>query len=289
MSTLISFPGRAGDILWMLPSARAIAEATGAPVALQICGEFRTLLPLLRAQPYLAQVEALDDWPLVPPAEWNPPRLLVGDWDQVLHLGYRGWPQRPLPFEVYEGVASGWMKPIDLTRPWIAVPSLDWCWRLDVTFGFSDCWFELKYGLVELLLREAICSDEEIDPIEEGGALVRTRRAQHDYSFRALGVFPDGSRWVKEAGYKPTDWLQAAREIQHSRVFFGCCSALHVLAVALGRPAVVVEPMVDRHNPIFWPLGMDGPQVRCVKGLDGQPTVDARHVAQALEEALARG
>ena len=59
-----------------------------------------------------------------------------------------------------------------------------------------------------------------------------------------------------------------------------------VLAVALGVPAVIVEPNPMRHNPIFWPLGMDGPQVTCVKGGDGKPTHDARHTADVLREKL---
>ena len=80
-------------------------------------------------------------------------------------------------------------------------------------------------------------------------------------------------------------WPQAARHIRHAKVFLGDCSALHVLAVALGTPVVLVEPMEARWNPIFYPLGMDG-AVQVVKGNDGRPTWDARHVGDVLRERL---
>jgi hypothetical protein len=70
-------------------------------------------------------------------------------------------------------------------------------------------------------------------------------------------------------------------------VFLGDCSAWHVLAMAMGIPVVLVEPLEARWNPIFYPLGMDGPQVTMVRGNDGNPTFDARHVADALTRALA--
>jgi hypothetical protein len=54
----------------------------------------------------------------------------------------------------------------------------------------------------------------------------------------------------------------------------------------MGKPCVIMEPMTERLNPIFWPLGQDGPQVTLVRGNDRQATFDARHTAETLERVL---
>lgn len=276
MSLLVSMPGRFGDILWSLPSVRALSEQRGVPIDLVIAGEFASILPLLRLQPYIKSAEALEGWSLTPPEEWRAPIALAHtEWDELIDLGYRGWPGLPLPYEVAKVAKVA----IDLGRPWITVPRLDWRWHLDVAFGFSECWFELKHGLIELLLRE--------DPTEDGTGIVGSLIQRHP-TWRSLGVFPP-SRWTTEAGYSPsTGWIESAQIIQHADLFFGDCSALHVLAVAIGTPVVLVEPMIARHNPIFYPLGMDGPQVTVVKGVDGLPTFDARHTAETIERVCAQ-
>lgn len=277
MSLLLTFPGRFGDLLWALPTVRAIAEQRGLPVDLAIAGEFASIAPLLRLQPYIKEVYPLDHWSLTPPDEWRAPVELKGtDWDEVIDLGYRGWPDCPLPYFV----AKQAKVEIDLSRPWITVPTLDWKWKLHVAFGFSECWFELKHGLIELLFGEQY-KNEDGDPFNEGGYFV-----QQDPQFRSRGVFTN-SRWTTEAGYGATaDWIDSAQRIQFGQVFFGDCSALHVLAVAMGKPVVICEPMDARWNEIFYPLGMDGPQVTVVKGHDGLPTFDARACAAAIEKAL---
>jgi hypothetical protein len=259
MRILCTFPGRYGDLLWALPTVRAIAEATGARVRLQIAGEFASLTPLLEAQPYLDQVVADPSWDVG--TGWRPLTVAAGPHDRVFHLGYRRWPELPLPVEIDQTVRGAIeLPPLDLTRPWITALASH---PRDLVYGFTDCHFELKYGLTELLF-----PDE--DPRSFGA------------------VFPPGSRWLTEGGIEvPASWTSAAQIISGGRVFFGDCSALHVLAVALGKPVVLVEPMEARWNPIFYPLGMNGPQVTVVKGLDGRPTFDARHCAETLQRILA--
>lgn len=262
MRILVSFPGRAGDLLWALPTARAISEAAGTPVDIVIAGEFKSMIPMLKAgAPYLGDVRALDEWSLTPPDEWLPP--LTGDgYDRVYHLGFRGWPDRTLPHFIYDQmVAEGVsMAPLDLDRPWLTFEP--WYWvPHTLVIGWTETWFELKVGLMELL-----------------------QRRNHIEGSFFLGT--PGSRWVTELQMPPIEWLEAARRIANCPVFFGDCSALHVLACAQGKRCVLVEPMESRHNPIFWSFGMDGPRVTCVKGLDGKPTWDARHTADALKAAL---
>lgn len=282
---LCTFPGRAGDLLWALPAIRAIAESGGQPVDLQIAGEFAGILPVLATCPYLGKVFADPRWGLTPPEEWlappawppreeggpyesfaTPPDPLVA-YDHVYHLGYRGWPQRPLPEETYLQAViqvGRELPPLNLARPWITVPtSRPDAGRAALVVGFTEAWFELKLGIVQCLQMRTISE------LRDGIVLT-----------------PKGSRWEVEGGWEGTDWADAAQLIRDCTIFLGDCSALHVLAVAQGVPVVVVEPMEARWNPIFYPLGMDGPQVTMVRGLDGRPTFDARHTAETLEEVI---
>lgn len=264
MRILATFPGRAGDLLWALPTVRAVSQHFQTTVALKIAGEFAPMIPLLSQQAYLTDVVADPRWGMTgaPP----PPSPSDGAWDRVYHLAYRGWPDHPLPKETEACLHQQWrdadgpVPVIDLETPWITTPPSPWMTTpLSLAIaGWSDCWFELKLGLMELLA------------------------ARKHY----LDVLcPQGSRWASEAGWDPTPWELAALHISIRKVFLGDCSALHVLAVALGKPVVLMEPMEARHNPIFYPLGKTG-RVHLVTGNDGLPTFDARHVADVLEEAL---
>jgi len=261
--TLVTFPGRHGDLLWALPTIRALAEVRGEAVDLLICGEFAGLVPLLQIQPYLAAVRADETWGIG--MGWQP-TTQYGPYEAVYHLGYRRWPELPLPEETQRTLQAEYAMDVglDLTRPWITPPP--WEEPRDLVFGWTDCYFELKYGLTELLA-----------PDEPDAAYVNV-----------IGIVPPGSRWVTEGGYLPTSWLEAAAWISRSRALLTDCSALHVLAVGLGIPVVVVEPMEARWNPIFYPLGMDGPPVTVVKGTDGRPTFDSRHCRETLTRILTR-
>ena len=83
-------------------------------------------------------------------------------------------------------------------------------------------------------------------------------------------------------------WEQHATTFRNADVVLACNSALHVLAVAVGTPVVMVEPLEARWNPIFLPLGMDGPQITVVKGNDGRPTWDSRAARDTLLAVLQR-
>lgn len=260
MRVLVTHPGRHGDLLWALPAIRALYEATGAQIDLGTSPKYAGLVTLIEQQPYVHHAFAISGWEIQETAPMTPrePPGLPDGYDQVYHLGYEGWPAVPLPFDVAKRVGV----PIDLGRPWITVPTTRR--QIPVAVGFTDEHFELKYGLWTLLIAL------------EGHSLA-------DWS--SLSGHR-GSRWVEEGYHGPVSWLLAAELLAVSQVFFGCCSALHVLACALGKPCVLMEPNPQRHHPIFWPYGMDGPQVTIVRGGDGQPTFDARHCADALRKAL---
>lgn len=260
---LCTFPGRHGDLLWALPTIRAIAEFYDQPIDLQICGEFDRLASIIEMQPYIQEVAADQSWGMS--HGYRPPTIRASPNTIVHHLGYQRWPELPLPKETYlNAVASVGQElpPLRLDDPWIAWPhKVEWPLRFEI--GWTDCHFELKFGITELL-REYWDLDE-------------------------VGIFPPGSRWISEGGYQAIDWEEAAQCIYGTRLLLTDCSALHVLAVAMGIPVVIVEPMVERHNPIFYPVGMDGPQVTVVRGLDGLPTFDARHTRETIQKLLGEG
>jgi hypothetical protein len=265
LNILCTFPGRNGDLLWALPTIRAISQRFGVPVDLQIGGEFTGIVDLLCRQPYLNGVWADERWSLTPPEEWKAPA--TPPYDHVFHCGYRGWPEVDLPTMTLRGVVSDYQLDlqVDFETPWITVPPATDVYPIlgfNLVSGWSDEWFELKYGIVRLLPPQ--------------------------YAISHGIVVPPSSRWDKEAvglAVLPYGWTRAAQTIQHAKVFLGCCSALHVLACAMGKKVVVMEPSVARHNPIFYPFGMDG-RIRVVKGNDGKPTHDVRHTIETLNQVL---
>lgn len=270
MKILTTFPGHYGDILWALPTVRAISEAVGEPVDFATAHTFGKLNSIIQQQPYIRDVFEVKGWdlkssspadPRTPSSEAlalapvggpAPLNVNVEDrWDRVVDLGYRGWPKQLLPLETADcgGVA------VDLGRPWIQVagPKM----KTRIAFGFTDEYFELKVGLAHLLILSL------------------------GLQGKAAMLIPNGSRWFKETAAQAYSFDDAARVIRDCDLFVGCLSSLAVLAAAMGKPRVLVEPQVMRHHEIFqhW-------DTELVKGNDGKPTFDARHVADAIRRKV---
>lgn len=270
MAILATFPGRFGDILWSLPTVRALAEGSGEPVDLAVSQKYGSLKPLLARQEYLREVHVLADWEVVESAPMTPraaPSWIYDNYEHSIDLGYKGWPSRPLPYEIYETAKADSRIPlamIDLSRPWIVPPFNLTQYSPGILVGFTEEYFELKYGIYQLLVQKLYAEK---------------RLLSH-----ALVNLSTSSRWTAEAGHKGYDWESAAAWLAAGEVFLGCCSALHVLAVAVGCPAVVMEPAEARLHSIFWPLGQDGPQVTLVRGNDKKATFDARQTILTVEQ-----
>lgn len=265
-----TFPGKFGDLLWALPTVRAISETYDEPISLFVSRMLAPIGPLLELQPYVRSVEVCETWEVRDTAPMSP-RIppIAFDFDRIFHLGLDGWPLAALPNEVEEI----WQKqfrstgdhqtpaPIDLHRPWITVHRRGALKKVDLAVGFTDEWFELKYGICELLVQRGL------DP---------------------YALFAQGSRWDLEGGWAAggaSNWIESAQAIQDAKVFLGCCSALHVLSVALGKQTVVMEPNEHRHHPIFWPEAVSD-RVHPVIGGDGRLTFDARHTRELVEKFL---
>lgn len=271
---LCTFPGKCGDILWALPTVRAVAETYGHHVDLAVMPEFQSVISLIDmgTVDYIGRVCTIPSWVNQPPAEWQPPgEGTWGPYDRVYHLGYRGWPQQPLPVETYQTLhqyeppGGRLWADLDLHRPWITWPMTQGPDSPQLVVGFTEDWFELKVGLITLL-----------DRVGDQQHLVKKGKL----------LTPPGSRWEKEAGVTPTVWSEAATYLNSAKVILADCSALHVLTLAMGKSVLVFEPMEARWNPIFYPYGMGPGRVTVIKGNDGRPTFDARHTADALRAAL---
>lgn len=268
MTVLCTFPGKHGDLLWALPTVRAISELYAVPIDLQIGWRVGSLAELIQRQPYIGHVDVDAQWvtqDTAPPSPYRPPMTPPG-YDRVFHLGYDAWPSPDLPHDIYrrfleqlgDSYSIDVLDPpiLDLITPWIKSPyALP---QTDVCLGFTDEYFELKYGLYMLLHQQL----------------------KH---YVNLSTSP---RWKDEGGQSGYTWLSAAAWLGTTKVFLGCCSALHVLACAMGVPVVIMEPSEPRWNEIFYPYGKVGPQVWLVNGGDGRPTWDARHVLGSIEATL---
>lgn len=279
MRILVTCPGRHGDILWTLPVLRELERATGAAIDLGVSPKYQGICDLAKAQPYLADSYPLTGWEIeetAPMTPWLPPTLPTG-YDRVIHLGYRGWPSRPFPFEHYGRMIEQLppelpLPPTPDLSPWLTREVWISPDRPIVAVGFTDEWLELKAGILLALA----------------------------HRFRTVTFFLfvpwQPSRWSREYGHSwpknvavcCCDLRNVARLISSASVMLGCNSVQSHIATGLGVPVVMVEPASARHHPIFYPHGKDGPEVQLVKGNDGEPTFDARHVGDALAPHLER-
>jgi len=281
-TVLCTFPGKYGDLLWALPTIRALSRRLGQPVDLLLPARFQDIGELLARQPYLDAVVFSTAWVMQDTAPISPrvppPDVIHYDGEPVamVHLGYRDWPLPNCLLHTLETCnlqvdASGLnssagpitVPELTLDIPWITLPDeAPAPRRTPWVAGFTDEYFELKFGLWTLLSKQ----------------------------WRAEGVSPIsisvGGRWQGEAAHPGADWLLGAYCLQHTDVFLGDCSAWHVLAAAMGVPVIVMEPQSMRHNEVFYPL--PARQVYLVTGNDGKPTFDSRHVAEALTYAILR-
>jgi hypothetical protein len=265
MRILCTHPGRFGDLLWALPTVRALSESFKTTVDLLLSPSYspEPLLRLIASQPYIGSVWVANDWLILETAPITPrqPPSVPSGYDRIIHLGYESWPSLSLPWEMC-GLAEKQVPLLagtfDLDRPWITSSFTLSC---DVAVGFSDEYFEMKYGLERLLWEHLTLNGKEA-----------TRRVVN---------VSGGPRW-----HTQNPWGMAAAWIGGATLFVGCCSALHVLACAMGVPVILVEPQPARHHDVFYPYGKLGPQVLLLTGNDGLPTFDARHLCDAVDAQL---
>lgn len=201
---LTSFPGRAGDILWSLPTVRAIARLVGGPVDFCCMPQYKGLLPLLQYQSYIDKAFVVDDWALVDSIlgdqPWKPPARVEVGYEKVWHLGFRQPPDLPL-IDFHAGQAG-----VKLERP--VLPFIEVPEPAEPTGSekYIACCFNPGYK-------------EKKD------------------RFRA--VFNPGIKIVDTA---ELPWLEAATVIKYAVCFVGCRSSNAVLAHGVNQPVIIYEP-----------------------------------------------
>lgn len=275
MSILATMPGRFGDILWALPTVRLLAARHDTKVDFMTSPAYSGILDLIQRQPYILETWTNDDWDVQETAPMTPrvpPSCDCDDYEEIYHLGYREWPSQRLAEEIRESVGLA-RNPSDralaLHEPWITVPGASRETEDTViAVGFSEEHIELKMGILL-------------------GLIPKFNEVTWQLLLPPKGMSHRAWEWVEVAGYPveycETTWEQAAATIATADLFFGCLSAPWVLANAVGTPTVIMEPMVARHNPIFW---REAPKNHLVIGNDGKPTFDLRHTADMIGRVL---
>lgn len=93
---LCTFPGPNGDILWSLPTAKALADMYGESVDFGVMPYYENLLPLIANQPYISKAFVVKDWIRLHSnygdQPWAAPKEIEEGYEHVHHLGYRGHP-----------------------------------------------------------------------------------------------------------------------------------------------------------------------------------------------------
>ncbi len=253
-------PGKYGDILWSLPTVRAVSETFGVPVDFLVSVDYGHHRDLLRLQPYIREVISWPSWEHHRSgcSPWSPfdeglhylPRELPS-YDHVFHLGYRSVPDKPLPEFIYgelgKTTAGVRMCPLDLDRPWVSTGSPSSGYHSSaVAVGWSPSHASLKVEFTEFL----------------------KERFPHVAFVPIMPAIPNGDVWEQFWCFdavRPANWVESAERVATAQFFVGCCSALYVLACAMGKSALIFEPDKARWDSTFYPYGTNGPRVLLVR------------------------
>lgn len=265
-----TFPGKFGDLLWALPAMRAAAHKLGEPVRLRIPPTLASIAELVERQDYIRSVRVIPEWQVrdtAPVTPWLPPTACGSAGELTIHLGYRKWPTDVLPRYVMGLLQQQWrdawgdvpaLQDLQLDDPWITVERRT---GGGLYATLSDEWIELKYGVTAAV---AAATGREV-------TILHARNSRWDEFPEINGLVSFG-----EGG-----WLDAAERLASAKLVLGSLSALSVLAAAMGKPRVLFEPNPHAHHFIFrhWDTPL-------VVGIDGLPTFDARHIAEAVRKKL---
>lgn len=216
---LTSFSGKFGDILWALPTVRAVSQMKGERVDFCCMPQYKSLLPLIQAQPYVDKAFVVEDWLLQHSNHgdqpWNPPARIDREYDQSWHLGYRAHPglSGQPNMSLIDFIA--WQQGIRFTAnpiPFISgLPFLkeDEGKLGHVAYAFNDMYSDLKLRFFNMLVR-------------------RTEVTFVDVSKRS--------------------WLESVSVIKGAVAYVGDRSALHVVAHGVGQRLITYEPHPARNK-----------------------------------------
>ncbi len=230
---LYTHPGKMGDALWALATARS--HASGSRFDMALSTYCTPLIPLLQAQDYIASAYVLDSWnvkfesPVTPPV----PPWHSTVYNRTYHLGMLDWPSPTLVQHYPNHMMEMYGQKVtpDFNKPWLTIDTLDRKPK-EIALVFSDEWAELKAGWILALL--------EAFP-DEPFALFTAPEARliRDFHF-PMDLF-----------YVPVGLVGLARAIASAKLVVTCNSIGHPLASALGVKTLVAECSPPRQQPVF--------------------------------------
>lgn len=217
---LVTFPGKFGDILWSLATAKHIANVYQTKVDFGIMPQYHTLLLFLSQQEYIKKVFTIDDWECTgsPHGDqpWSAPARLEQEYDHTYHLGYRGHPSALIGgpnVQLIDFIAmQHGFKLLPPVLPFmIALDgfALDRVRKPYVAYAFNEYMYEHKLSFLNLL-----------------------RSRTQDVNYVDVGSLP---------------WSISAATIKHSALFLGCRSSNWVIANGLNKPILTFEPHPERN------------------------------------------
>lgn len=242
---LATFSGRFGDILWSMATVKRLAQITGEQFDFACMPQYKSLLPLIQAQPYIDKAFVYDNWKLLHSnfgdQPWNPPDHLVciqstpavkqGSFNcqcgykWCWHLGFRTHPGLEMTHKKMALIDFiAWQQGITFNQspiPFLEVPetrrdkvngfSYKWC----VTYAFNEQYTQLKDRFIK------------------------------DLQVKLGSPFTGPS--VIDVAKEP--WLDAAVYIHNSGCFVCCRSANYVVAHGVGQENIFIFDPHPSHHP----------------------------------------
>lgn len=233
---LCTFSGKYGDILWSLPTARALSFLHGCKVDFATMPQYKSLIPLLEKQFYIEKAMVFDDWILhhsnYGDQPWLPPSHqkcggttnCQSGWERCYHLGYRAHPGLPFGqpnMAVMDYIA--WQQGVKLKDPLPFIGGL--CDRVVVSKVYAGFDRELRATVVDDFVTYAF--NEQYKEMKD--KFLEALREKLGIRVRLVDV----TRYA---------WLEAAEYIQGSLAFVGCRSANWVIANGLNKWILCYEP-----------------------------------------------
>jgi len=233
---LCTFPGKYGDILWSLPTAKYIAEkVVSSPVDFAVMPYYESLLPLIQEQSYIDRAYVNKGWLRTHSnygdQPWEMP-LPVFDhnslddysYERVWHLGYRCHPGRAFGN--------------------VEMPLMEFvAYQQGITFHEPI----IPFLTVEKNWAESLADENGMDFGSHIVLALNEQYAEQKTEFKnALAGNLTGITSVLLLDENIT-WAGAARLTRDAMAYVGDRSANWVIANGLGKQCITFEPHPSRH------------------------------------------
>lgn len=227
---LCTFSGKYGDIMWSMPTVRALAARYEHKLDFCCMPQYENLLPLIQMQPYINKAFVLPEWKFegspFGDQPWQAPTDGLG-YEHVFHLTYRSHPQVECLADFtarQQCITLGdtWTPFLHLEEDRVEATvfsiSENRVRYPDIVFGFNPDYHEYKSVFISRLTKSL------------------QSLLGHEIVWKEVTTLP---------------WIDAACAIKNAKVFVGCRSALMVVAHGFGKNVVTFEPNSARLSPIF--------------------------------------